>query len=279
MQKYMVQPGDTLNTIAKAYYGHANRAKDIARANGIRNPRHIKAGWKLVLPDISPALSTSEASPSSSLRDASDEGFRVTESQLADIMKTTADVMHYCEAVNACLQRYTINTPLRAAHFLAQVAHESGGLRSVEENLAYGENDLKAVYSQYFKDDSLTSGYAGRPQKIANRVYANRLGNGGEHSGDGWRYRGRGLIPLTGKANYIDYADARHVDVVKDPDQVAVSPMLATDVAGWYWDSRALNRFADNDDIRAITKRIHGGCEGLKEREFYLQRAKDALQA
>ena len=279
MQKYMVQPGDTLNTIAMAYYGHANRAKDIAKANGIKNPRRIKAGWKLVLPDISPALSTSEASSPFSPRTATDAGFRITESQLAEIMNATTEVVQYCEAVNACLQRYEINTPLRAAHFLAQVAHESGGLRCVEENLDYGENALKSVYGKYFKDNSLASHYAGRPQKIANRVYAHRMGNGGERSGDGWRYRGRGLIPLTGKANYADYADDRHVDVVQDPDQVAENPMLATDVAGWYWNSQTLNRLADNDDIRAITKRICGACEGLKDRLFYLKRAKNALQA
>jgi putative chitinase len=278
MKQYVVKSGDTLSAIAKRYYGNASQAKNIAKANGIKNPNQIKMGWKLVLPGLPSAQSSPDVSPSQPPPTSKDAGFRVTESQLAEIMKTTAEVTQYCEAVNACLQRYEINTPLRAAHFLAQIAHESGGFRYVEENLNYSENALKSVFGKYFKDNALASDYARRPQKIANRVYANRMGNGSEGSGDGWRYRGRGLIQLTGKSNYTQYADARQVDVVQTPDLVATEPMLATDVAGWYWDSRALNRYADNDDIRAITKRINGGYNGLKDRQFYLNRAKDALR-
>jgi putative chitinase len=135
------------------------------------------------------------------------------------------------------------------------------------------------VFSNYFQDDAIASDYARQPQKIANRVYANRMGNGSELSGDGWRYRGRGLIQLTGKSNYTQYADARQVDVVQTPDLVATDPILATDVAGWYWKSRDLNRYADNDDIRAITKRINGGYNGLEDRQGYLQRAKGVFGA
>ncbi|ETW93959.1 MAG: hypothetical protein ETSY1_36940 [Candidatus Entotheonella factor] len=193
-------------------------------------------------------------------------------------MKTTADVTEYCEAVNACLQRYRINTPLRAAHFLAQIAHESGGFRYVEENLNYSANALKSVFGKYFKDDHLASDYARQPKKIANRVYANRMGNGNERSGDGWRFRGRGLIQLTGKSNYTQYADARQVDVIQTPDRVALDPMLATDVAGWYWDCHTLNRYADNDDIHAITKRINSEYNGVRDRQFYLNRAKKTLR-
>ncbi len=283
MKQHIVKSGDTLNAIAKRYYGHASRAKDIAKANGIKNPNQIKVGWKLVLPDMSSLELPSDTVPTPAqpaVQDESkDEGFRVSASQLADIMKTTAEVTAYCEAVNACLQRYDINTPLRAAHFLAQVAHESGGFRYVEENLNYSAHALKSVFGKYFKDDTLVSNYARHPQKIANRVYANRMGNGSERSGDGWRYRGRGLIQLTGKSNYTQYAEARCVDVVQTPDLVAKDPTLATDVAGWYWDSRTLNRYADNDDLRAITKRINGGYHGLKDRQFYLNRAKNALRA
>jgi len=277
MNQYVIKAGDTLNAIAKRYYGDTSRAKDIANANGIQNPDLIEAGQMLVLPDFSSLKSTSEAI-SSPLQPTSQEAvFRVTQSQLEAMMKTTAEVTQYCDAVNACLQRYEINTPLRAAHFLAQVAHESGGFRYVEENLNYSANALKSVFGKYFQDDALASDYARQPQKIANRVYANRMGNDGEHSGDGWRYRGRGLIQLTGKANYTQYADARQVDVVQTPDLVATDPRLATDVAGWYWDSRDLNRYADNDDIRAITKRINGGYNGLEDRQDYLDRAKGAF--
>ncbi len=278
MNQHIVRSGDTLNEIAKRYYGNVSRAKDIAKANGIKNPSHIKVGWKLVLPALSSLELASDGPPAPPPRTSKDKGFQVAESQLAAIMKTTAEVTEYCEAINACFQRYEVNTPLRAAHFLAQIAHESGGFRYVEENLNYSANALKSVFGKYFKDDTLASDYARRPQKIANRVYANRMGNGSERSGDGWRYRGRGLIQLTGKSNYIEYADARQVDVIQTPDLVAGDPMLATDVAGWYWDRRDLNRYADNDDLRAITKRINGGYNGLKDRQFYLNRAKEAFR-
>jgi putative chitinase len=277
MNQHVVKSGDTLSAIAKQYYGDTSRAKDIAKANGIENPDRIQVGWTLVLPDLSASAPTSEA-PSSQPRGTSkDEGFRVTQSQLEAIMTTTAEVTQYCDAVNACLQRYEINTALRAAHFLAQVAHESGGFRYIEENLNYSAEALKSVFGKYFQDDALASDYARQPQKIANRVYADRMGNGSEVSGDGWRYRGRGLIQLTGKSNYTQYADSRQVDVVQTPDLVATDPILATDVAGWYWESRELNRYADNDDIRTITKRINGGYNGLEDRQGYLNRAKGAF--
>jgi len=271
MNQYVVKSGDTLSAIAKHYYGDTSRAKDIAEANGIDNPDLIQAGQTLVLPDFSASSPTSEVSSQPG------EGFRVTESQLEAITKTTAEVAQYCEAVNACLQRYEMNTPLRATHFLAQIAHESGGFRYVEENLKYSAQALRSVFSKYFQDDAIASDYARQPQKIANRVYANRMGNGSELSGDGWRYRGRGLIQLTGKSNYTQYADARQVDVVQTPGLVATDPILATDVAGWYWKSRDLNRYADSDDIRAITKRINGGYNGLEDRQGYLQRANSAF--
>ncbi|ETX02826.1 LysM peptidoglycan-binding domain-containing protein [Candidatus Entotheonella palauensis] len=281
MKQHVVQSGDTLNTIAKQYYVDVRRAKDIARANGIKNPNQIKVGWRLVLPNVSPPQTISATSPAKPKPQPASkhktEGIRITESQLAEIMKTTAEMTQYCEAVNTCLQHYNINTPLRAAHFLAQIAHESGGFRYLEENLNYSANALKSMFGKYFKDDRLASDYARQPHKIANRVYANRMGNGNERSGDGWRYRGRGLIQLTGKTYYSQYADDRQVDVVQTPNLVASDPMLATDVAGWYWDSRALNQYADNDDMRAITKRINGGHHGLKDRQFYLNRAKNAL--
>jgi putative chitinase len=278
MRQYIVKSGDTLSAIAKRCYGNASRAKAIAKANGIKNPNQIKVGWKLMLSDLSSLEPASEVSPVQLPATSKDKSFRVAESQLAEIMKTTAEMTEYCEAVNACLQRYMINTPLRAAHFLAQIAHESGGFRYVEENLNYSAHALKSVFGKYFKDATLVSNYAQRPHKIANRVYANRMGNGSERSGDGWRYRGRGLIQLTGKANYTQYADARQIDVIATPELVSEDAMFATDVAGWYWDNRGLNRYADNDDIRAITKRINGGGNGIKDCQFYLHRAKVAFQ-
>ncbi len=141
----------------------------------------------------------------------------------------------------------------------------------------YNAKALRAVFGNYFPTDELAEDYARKPEKIANRVYANRMKNGDEESGDGWKYRGRGLIQLTGKENYTKCGGALKIDLVNKPDLLAQDANAAVAAACWFWDSRKLNAYADQDDIRSVTKCINGGYNGLEDREQYLRRAKSVL--
>lgn len=208
-------------------------------------------------------------------------GMKITSEQLKQIMPHADDnnIIRYLDGINQAFTSFEINTPLRAAHFLAQIGHESGALRYVSENLNYSAKALSAIFSKYFPTDEEAQQYARQPENIANRVYANRMGNGNEASGEGWLYRGRGLIQLTGKENYQRFSEAIDQDLVREPALIASDPELAVAVAAWYWDSRNLNEYADQDDIKQITRRVNGGYHGLEDREAYLQRARQVLGA
>ena len=199
---------------------------------------------------------------------------RLTARHLTDIGATAARADRYLADLNALLPAHRIDTPLRVAHFLAQVMHESGLLRVVEENLNYSAARLRQIFPKYFTAAQAAQ-YGGRPQAIGNRVYGSRLGNGGESSGDGFRYRGRGLIQLTGKSNYRRFADWLRDDVVAAPDLVA--QRYAVHSAVFYWTMRGINGAADADDVRAVTRAINGGTIGLQDRMRLLDRAKRAL--
>ena len=202
----------------------------------------------------------------------------ISKEQLKQIMPscTAENLEKYVGPLNDTMQRYEINTPLRQAHFLAQVAHESEQLKHVVENLNYSQARLIQVFPRYFRTIEEAAPYNRQPEKIANRVYSNRMGNGDEASGEGWKFRGRGLIQLTGKENYKKASDAIGVDFVSNPDLVQ-GPVYATLTAGWYWDSRELNKPADADNIYKVTKLINGGTIGIESRELYLERAKATL--
>lgn len=182
----------------------------------------------------------------------------------------------YLESFGEVTSHFEIDTPLRQAHFLAQIAHESSWFRYNKENLNYRYDRLLVIFKKYFKTEEIAQRYARKPEMIANRVYANRMNNGDEASGDGWKYRGRGLIQLTGKANYQEYSKDRGIDFVGNPDQVA-EPKWALDSAAWFWTKRSLNQYADKDDVLTITKRINGGTNGLADRKKCLQLFKNAL--
>lgn len=182
----------------------------------------------------------------------------------------------YVALFDQVLPSYGIDTPLRQAHFLAQVAHESGGFKYAVENLNYSANALYAVFRKYFPSLAVADGYARQPEKIANKVYANRLGNGDEASGDGYKYRGRGLIQLTGKDNYTSFGAKAQIDAVGNPDIVA-TPEYSLASACWFWQSRNLNKYADADDVVMVTKRINGGTNGLENREHFLEEFKKLL--
>jgi putative chitinase len=159
-----------------------------------------------------------------------------------------------------------INTPVRQAMFLSQLAHESGNFKFVVENLNYSADALRRVFGKYFPTEELANQYARQPERIANRVYASRMGNGDEASGDGWKYRGRGLIQLTGKNNYASFSMQADNNALVEPDLVT-QPELAVDSAGWFWTTNRLNQLADTGDVRAVSRRVNGGFNGLADRE------------
>lgn len=181
----------------------------------------------------------------------------------------------FATTMSEVFEEYGINTPLRAAHFLAQAAHECGEFTVFAENLNYSAKRLVEVFPKYFRDVD-PNAYARKPEKIANRVYANRMGNGDEESGDGYAYRGRGIFQLTGRSNYRTIGEALDIDLEGDPDQALASD-VAVLVALQYWKSRGLNALADKDDIVGVTKKINGGTIGLDHRKQLLKAAKKAL--
>jgi putative chitinase len=184
---------------------------------------------------------------------------------------------YYIDALNKILPEYKINTKLRLCHFLAQILHESGNLKYKSENLNYSAKALRSVFPKYFKTDEIANQYARKPEKIANRVYANRMGNGDEASGDGWLRRGRGLIQLTGTNNYKDCSKALNIDLMSNPDLILSNPEVCVKTACWFWNKNNLNELADKDDIKSITKRINGGYNGLDDRNSILKKAKSVL--
>lgn len=188
----------------------------------------------------------------------------------------------FCAAIGMWATHYGINTDLRMAHFLSQIFHETSELKYLEENLNYSADGLRKVFGKYFKTQEEAAAYARKPQQIANRVYANRMGNGNEASGDGWRYRGRGAIQCTGKEQYRNYknSDLCIGDPVTNPDILAKFPE-AYKSAMWYFEKNGLNELADldnginTDDVcTKITKRINGGTLGLAQRLYYLRKLK-----
>ena len=194
----------------------------------------------------------------------------------------------YAEPLQLAMIRYNINNPSRIRAFLAQVGAESGQLSAVVENLNYSAKALRSVFGKYFKTDAEAEKYARKPEAIANVVYANRMGNGDTASGEGWKYRGRGLIQLTGKDNYAKatngmYALPMGVDFVDEPNVLA-NPDYAAQSAAWYWETNGLNALADQletsdetEVFKAITKRINGGYNGLEERRAIYERAKTVI--
>ena len=164
--------------------------------------------------------------------------------------------------------KFEINTPLRLAHFLAQCGHESGGFKLTQENLNYSAKGLNGIFKKYFPTEADAKPYERNPQKIANKVYGNRMGNGVEATGDGWKFHGRGFIQLTGKDNYTAFTKSIGEDCVTNPDLVASKYALAS--AAWFFNKNGLHKMADggaNDaTVTSITKRVNGGTIGLPDR-------------
>ena len=187
-------------------------------------------------------------------------------------------VEHWHEALDQLLPDYDINTPARVAAFIAQCAHESADFVFIKENLNYRASTLVKVFSKYFPTEAAAAAYAGRPEKIANRVYANRMGNGDEASGDGYRYCGRGLIQLTGKDNYTFFAGSMEIPVEEASEYLATFEGAAQS-ACWFWENNNLNQFADAGDIKGMTKVINGGYIGLENRISHYEHALHVMGA
>ena len=202
----------------------------------------------------------------------------LTLDQLKQLLPKNPYVDHWHHALSQLLPDYEINTPERIAAFIAQCSHESGGFVALKENLNYRAVTLRKIFPKYFPTDDLANAFAGKPEMIANRVYASRMGNGDEASGDGFRYCGRGLIQLTGKSNYQSFADSLEMNVEDVPDYLSTFEGAAQS-ACWFWESNNLNRFADSGDIKGLTKAINGGYIGLEDRIQHYDHAMQILQA
>lgn len=192
------------------------------------------------------------------------------------------DPAKWLEAVQKTCDEFEINTPQRIASFIAQTAHESGGYTMLTENLNYRAATLAACWPNRFAvlgankkpvkengklvPSGVANSIAGKPELIANLVYSSRMGNGPAESGEGWKYRGRGLKQLTGKDNYTRCGTALGLDLVSNPD-LLLEPMAAARSAGWFWKNNNLSTFADAGDIKGMTKKINGGFIGLEDRE------------
>ena len=197
---------------------------------------------------------------------------QITQEQLGACIGNNPYLDHWTDALNKILPDYGIDTPQRVAAFVAQAAHESGNFTALHENLNYRAVTLRKVFPKYFPTDEMAAQYAQQPEKIANRVYANRMGNGPEESGDGFRYCGRGLIQLTGQSNYQAFADSIETPLEQVPDFLQTFEG-AVQSACWFWENNNLNQYADANDILTMTKRINGGTIGLEDRTRHYQHA------
>lgn len=204
----------------------------------------------------------------------------LTADQLAAIMPACANPANWAPALNAAMDRFDITSAERMAAFLAQIAHESGQLMRLSENLNYSAKRLMQVWPNRFPTMEKAQQYERNPEKLAGYVYAKRIGNGDESSGDGWRYRGRGIIQLTGRGNYRAAAQGIGLPLEEQPD-LLVHPGPAALSAAWFWKSHGLNELADDqnddndtEDFKTITKRINGGTVGLNERMAFWEKAK-----
>jgi putative chitinase len=204
--------------------------------------------------------------------------FDFTVEQLKQIVPGNPYIEHWHEAFCEILPDYDINTRARLAAFLAQCAHESGGFRAIKENLNYKAASLTKVWPRYFPNMDVANAYAQQPEKIANRAYANRMGNGPEESGDGWKFCGRGLIQLTGKDNYSRYAQSTEQSLDEASEHLTTFEGCVQSAA-WFWEANNLNQYADSGDILTMTKRINGGTLGLEDRQKHYTHALHVLGA
>ena len=178
--------------------------------------------------------------------------------------------------LNDTFAKYGIDTPTRQAAFIGQAQHESNNFKNLEEGLSYSASRLMAVWPSRFPNLDVANQYANNPQKLANKIYSGRMGNGDEESGEGYAYRGRGLIQMTGKETYANCGSGLGMDFIGDPDRL-LDPQYAALSAGWVWNKKGLNDLADTGDYETMTKRINGGTLGLDDRKAKIAKAREIL--
>lgn len=197
----------------------------------------------------------------------------ISETELAALGIDTSWLPH----INEVVEKYKLSTPRRLAMWIAQCSHESQGFKRLTENLSYSANALHRTWPARFHTLAEAREYERQPERIANKVYGGRMGNGPEASGDGWRYRGRGLIQLTGRASYSACGEALQVDLLFTPDLLTTKQFAALS-AGWFWSTRKLNALSDTGDVTGVTRTINGGTNGLEERRALYQKALTVLE-
>ena len=202
--------------------------------------------------------------------------FEFTEEKLKKCLSKNKNIQELYKSLNTVLPKYEINTVDRVAAFLAQCGHESLDFTVLQENLNYGAQGLLGLFKKYFPNEALAKEYERKPEKIANKIYANRMGNGPESSGDGWAHRGRGAIQLTGKLNYQAFANSIGV-TLDDAIHYCETMDGAIESACWFWSKNKLNVIADKNDIVLLTKKINGGTIGLEDRKKHWEHNKEVL--
>jgi len=202
----------------------------------------------------------------------------ITLEQLQKILPNNENIQDWHEVIENNLPNYDINTIFRVSAFLAQCSHESAEFTRITENLNYKAGSLLKIFPRHFSDLDEANEYAHNQEKIANRIYADRMGNGSEDSGDGWKFKGRGLIQLTGRDNYQKFADFLQMSVDDVPNYLE-SFEGALVSACWFWNIKDLNILADSEDIESITKKINGGLLGQDDRQNKYEKYKEILNS
>ena len=205
--------------------------------------------------------------------------FDFTPAKLAECIHKNKNPQMWYDAFAEHFPAFEITTPARVAGFIAQCQHESLDFTVLQENLNYGAKGLRGLFGKYFPDDATALHYERKPEMIANRIYANRMSNGNEQSGDGWKFRGRGILQITGRANYTQCSRDLFGDdsLVEDPDLLR-QPAYATLSACWFWHKNQLNHICDTGDIVLLSKRINGGTIGLEDRVAHWNAALDLFE-
>jgi len=205
--------------------------------------------------------------------------FNFTPEKLAECIHKNKNPQMWYDAFEEYLPLFDITTPARVAGFIAQCQHESLDFTILQENLNYGAKGLRGLFGKYFKDDATALQYERKPELIANKIYSSRMGNGPEASGDGWKFRGRGILQITGRSNYTQASRDLFQDdcLVQDPDLLR-QPAYATLTACWFWKKNNLNQVCDSGDIVSLSKKINGGTIGLEDRIAHWNIALDLFE-